>query len=299
MERSITLRAFPPGWDTLRRVRLAREAGFRGVELNLEPGLDHDLTASDAELAALRREIERLGCVVSAVYSRQQWHQPISSLDPVRRREGAAIIERLIEVAPILGTDIVLVLPGVVDNRIFVDPPEVVPYADAWRNAQSVLREVERPAGRARVRLALENVWGKFLLSPLEFARFVDELDSEWLGAYLDVGNALRTGFPEDWIAILGQRILNVQVKDFRRSVDTINGFVGLLQGDVDWLAVRDALNAIGYDGWITGEVLPHYAHAPERLIHETAAAIDAIFGPLGIPSASTTIPLGMEDMED
>lgn len=283
MRKSITLRAFPADMPTLERVDLARRAGYDAVEINLEPTEEFPLETDPAVLVDLRREIERRGMAVSAVYCRDQWRRPITSLDLGTRDAGATILRRLVGAATALGADIVLVVPGAVDNRIFVQPPEIVPYRVAYDNALGVLREVLRDTAEpAGVRLAIENVWNKFLLSPLEFASFVDALGSPMAGAYFDVGNVLRTGFPQDWIGILGERIVAVQVKDFRLDVDTLAGFVGLLQGDVDWPAVRQALADIGYDGWITSEVLPAYRHSPERLIHETAAAIDAIFGTTG-----------------
>src|SRR5690606_34875711 len=125
--------------------------------------------------------------------------------------------------------------------------------------------------------LLVENVWNKFLLSPLEMARFVDDLDSPLAGVYFDVGNILRTGFPEHWIEILGARIKRVHFKDFRLAVDTLGGFVGLLEGDVNWPAVVQALRRIGYDSWVTAEVLPAYHYHGEQLVHETSMKMDAI----------------------
>lgn len=281
MRKSISLRAFPQGMPTLHRASIARDAGFDGIEINLEPTEEFDLSASPADLTRLRRDIEATGLTVSAVYCRRQWHHPITSQNPATRQAGIDIVEGLVKAAALLGADNILVLPGAVDNRIFVDPPEVVPYEAAYRNAQESLRGLAHGvATKARIHLAIENVWNKFLLSPLEFARFVDELDSPWASVYFDVGNVLRFGFPEDWIRILGKRIVNVQVKDFRRDVDTLAGFVGLLQGDVDWPAVRLALSDIGYDRWLTSEVLPAYRFHSERLIYETSAAMDAILRP-------------------
>jgi hexulose-6-phosphate isomerase len=278
MRKSITLRAFPPGLTTLERVRLARAAGYQGVEINLEPGGEFTLDSSEGELAGLAREIRALGVEVSSAYSRQQWHIPITSEDPATRRKGQAIVEALVRAAEALGTDTVLIVPGAVDNGNFANPPEIVPYEAAYRNAQAVLREVAVLAQQLGVCLAVENVWNKFLLSPLELARFVDELGPAG-GIYLDVGNVLRTGYPEDWIRIFGKRIRRVHVKDFRVGVDTLGGFVGLLEGDVNWPAVRAALEGIRYDGWLTAEVLPAYRYHGERLIYETSASIDAIFG--------------------
>ncbi len=283
--KSITLRAFPPAMSTEARLALAATAGFAAVEVNLEPGEEYTPDTPDARLHDLRRAIEAHGLQVSAVYNRRQWLYPLTSRRKATRRQGMDIIERLVHAARILGTDAVLVVPGAVDNRLFAaqygTPPEIVPYAEAYANAQSSLQTLAAALGpEPGVTLAVENVWNKFLLSPLEMARFIDELGSPWVKVYFDVGNVLRTGFPEHWIPLLGPRIHRVHLKDYRLAAESAAGFVGLLQGDVDWPAVRAALEAIGYQGWLTAEVLPAYRHHGERLIHETSAAVDAIFGP-------------------
>ncbi len=279
MRKSITLRAFSPGLTTLERVRLAKAAGYQGVEINLEPGCDYTLASSEAELAELAREVSALGMQISSAYSREQWRFPITSENPATRQQGQAVVEALVRAAAALRTDTVLIVPGAVDNGVFCNPPEIIPYDVAYRNAQQVLRSVAASvAERLGVCLAIENVWNKFLLSPLELARFVDEIGSA-AGVYFDVGNVLRIGYPEHWIRILGPRIRRVHLKDFRLGVDTLGGFVGLLEGDVNWPAVREALQAIGYDSWLTAEVLPAYRYHGERLIYETSASIDAIFG--------------------
>jgi L-ribulose-5-phosphate 3-epimerase len=278
VKKSVTLRAFPASMPTGQRLEMAADAGFDGVEVNLEPGEDYDLTSSEQELDQLRRLVDRADLQISAVYSRHQWLQPITSQNPDVRRQGRQIVTGLMRAATRLDVRTVLVLPGAVDNSLFAANPEIVPYRHAYEHALAGLRTLATEAETLDVTLAVENVWNKFLLSPLELRQFIDDVGSTHVKVYLDVGNVVRTGFPEDWIEILGSRIHAVQVKDFRRSVDNITGFVGLLQGDVNWPAVRDALQAIPYSGWITGEVLPAYRFWPEALIVETARAIDLIF---------------------
>jgi hexulose-6-phosphate isomerase len=281
MRKALSLRMFPPEMDTLSRLDLARDAGFAGVEVNLEPWQEYSLASSDQELAGLHRAVEARGLCVSTVYDREQWHFPMSSRDPAVRARCAGIIVGLARAATLLGADTVLVMPGAVDNRILAPQPEIVPYGLAYPNALAVLRELGRTAGeRYRVHLAAENCPGKFLISPLEFARFLDEAGSAWVGACFDTGNALAYGFPEHWIPVLGPRIRRVHLKDNRVVTQGTVTPTPLLAGDVDWPAVRDALAATGYDGWLIAEVFPHYSFHPERLIFETSASIDAIFGP-------------------
>lgn len=278
MKKSISLRCFPATASTERRLTLARDAGFAAVEINLEPTAEFSLESSKDELRRLERIVAESGLAVSAVYNRQQWRFPINSLSAATREHGANIVKGLIDVAARLGTATVLVVPGIVDNGLFVDPPEHVPYQTAYENSLEALKRLSAYAERRQITLAIENVWNKFLLSPLEIRDFLAAVDSPSVAMYFDVGNARRAGFPEDWISILAAWIHAVQVKDFRCAIDNKEGFVGLLQGDVDWPAVRMALETIGYDGWITGEVLPAYSHHGERLVYETSAAIDAIF---------------------
>jgi len=280
MLKSLSLRMFPPDMDTAGRLDLARAAGFAGVEVNLEPWQEYSLDSSTQELAELRRAIESRGLRVSTVYDREQWHYPMSSRDAVVRARCREIIARLARAATILGADTVLVMPGSVDNRILAPHPEIVPYDIAYRNAAEVLAELAKTVCDVhRVHLAVENCPGKFLVSPLEFAALVDAIGSPWVGCCLDTGNALWYGFPEHWVSILGPRIKRVHLKDNRSAPDGAITATPLLAGDVNWPAVRDGLAAIGYDGWLVAEVYPHYRFHPERLVFDTSAAIDAIFG--------------------
>ncbi len=281
MKKAITLRMFPDELATLRRVEIARDAGFEAVEVNLEPWQEYSLDTDESELVWLRKDIEARGMQVSAVYDREQWHYPMSSRDPKTRDRCGLIIERLARAAVALGADTVLVMPGAVDNSVLAPHPEIVPYADAYRNAQEVLRRVALSAGeKHRVHLAAENCPGKFLITPLEFARFLDEIDSEWVSGCFDIGNALWYGYPEHRIPVLGARIWRVHVKDNRLLGGGAVAAAPLLAGDVNWPAVREALAATGYDSWLTAEVLPAYRYHGERLIHETSASMDAIFRP-------------------
>lgn len=280
MRKSITLRAFPPHMDMAQRLALAQEAGFEGVEVNLEPQEPYTLEASDEALQQLRAQVEQAGLCVSSVYCREQWLYPITSQNEATRERGKAIVMALARAAVCLGTDAVLVVPGAVDNGVFSAQPEIVPYDVAYDTAQQALRELAAQMGAfAGVNLLLENVWNKFLLSPLEFARFVDEIDHPQVGVYFDVGNILRTGFPEQWIRILGRRIKRVHFKDFRLAVDNLHGFVTMLEGDVNWPAVRQALDEIGYDSWVAAEVLPAYRYYGEELVHELGRKMGVVLG--------------------
>ena len=129
---------------------------------------------------------------------------------------------------------------------------KTVSYRDAYARSQANIRKILPDAERAGIKIAIEEVWNKFLLSPTEFARYIDEFESPWVGAYFDVGNVVEYGFPQDWIHELGKRILKVHIKEYAKEKRF--GYP-LGEGEIDWPAVRRALLDVGYEGWISAEV--------------------------------------------
>jgi hexulose-6-phosphate isomerase len=106
----------------------------------------------------------------------------------------------------------------------------------------------------------VEEVWNKFLLSPLEFAGYVDSFKSQWVRAYFDVGNVVQYGYPQDWIRTLNKRIVKLHFKDFKVLKDAAPNqrtteWVNLREGDIDWKEVYKALAEIGYKGTATVEL--------------------------------------------
>ncbi len=280
MKKSISIWSFPFDWPLERKLALAREAGFAGFEIDLTDAGPVGMTTSAEELRAVRRAVEHAGLQLSGLATGLYWGANAASADPAVRQKAEAILRRQIECAAELGIDAVLVVPAAVGVD-FIPGAEVVPYETAYRRAGELLRGALPAAQKAGVTLCVENVWNKFLLSPIEMRWFLDELRHEFVGSYFDVGNALLVGYPEDWIETLGKRIRRVHFKDFRRNVATIDGFCDLLSGDVSWPAVMQALRKTGYNGWVAGEMIPpvpFYKHCPEVLIHNTSRAMDAIF---------------------
>jgi L-ribulose-5-phosphate 3-epimerase len=223
------------------RFRLAREVGFAGVEM-------HTVT-DQREAEAIARAAEETGLEIHSVMNSGHWEHPLSSADADTVSKSVDIVEASIRNAVLWKAGVVLLVPAVVNDE--------VSYRQAWERSQAVIRERILPmAERHKVVIAVEEVWNKFLLSPLEFARYVDELESEWLRAYFDVGNIVFYGYPQDWIRTLAKRIVRLHLKDFR--LDRKNGrfeWVNLGEGDIDWVAVRQALQEIGYSGYMTTEI--------------------------------------------
>jgi L-ribulose-5-phosphate 3-epimerase len=280
MKKSISIWSFPSDQPLQAKLALAREAGFAGFEIDLTESGPINLASTTADLKKVHQLFETSGLALSGLATGLYWGANPASNDPAVRERASHILSRQLEVAEGLGIDGVLVVPGSVGVD-FIPGCEVVPYEIAWQRATDFVRSHLPEAEKRRVRIGIENVWNKFLLSPLEMHGFINQFQSEWVGAYFDVGNALANGYPEHWIDILGNRILRVHFKDYRRAVGSVDGFCDLLSGDVNWPAVARALRTQQYAGWVTAEMIPpvpFYKHAPEVLIHNTSRAMDAIF---------------------
>lgn len=267
-----------PKLDLRGCLKKAKKAGFEGVELAVAEAGELTLDSSKEDIKKITQAAKDVGIELSSLATGLFWDYSLTSSDDKTREKAKDIVRRMLEIAFYLGVDTVLVIPGTVD--VFFKPDaEVVPYDLAYERSLASLKKCIPTAQRYKVSIGIENVWNKFLLSPLELRDFIDKIGSPYLGAYFDVGNSLLTGYPEHWIRVLGKRIKKVHLKDFKTAVGNINGFVDLLEGDVNWAEVMKALEEIGYDGWLTAEILPPYSQHPEALLYNASKSMDFILG--------------------
>jgi hexulose-6-phosphate isomerase len=179
------------------------------------------------------------------------WKYLLSDPDPKVRESGVEALKVSLEDAKAYGADTVLLVPGRVTDS--------VGYDECWNRSAEEIMKVIPLAEKLKVKIAIENVWNNFLLSPLEAADYVDQFKTPMLGFYFDCGNILAYGYPEQWIRILGKRIAKVHIKEYSRKMADSQGRsagfkVSLLEGDVNWPAVTKALDEIGYNDWATIE---------------------------------------------
>jgi L-ribulose-5-phosphate 3-epimerase len=280
--KSINYWSFPGGLEgslsVSEAMRLAKEHGFDAIELGIgESGaLCRDTT--EQQCSEIRKEADSLGLKLPSIASGLYWQRAVGDADPAARAQAVDDLQRMVRITGWLGAKTLLTIPGAVEV-FFLPDRAVQPYDEVLRYATEGLKQVLPVAEQAGVRLGIENVWNKFLLSPTEMAGFIDSFGSPNIGAYVDVGNVLLYGFPDQWLRILGKRVVGIHLKDFRKSVGTIDGFVDLLEGDVDWPAVMEAIEAIGYDGPVAAEMIPGYRHQPMVRVANTSRAMDAIMG--------------------
>jgi len=272
MRKGINQWCFPAGTPLEKIFATSSQAGFDEVELNLYApggvGLTMDTTEEEAK--AIGRMARQHGLRLNALSSEMLGKYPLSSPDTEVRGTGLKAIQKQIEIAVWLEMDTILVVPGRVNEQ--------VSYEQCYERSREELSKLLPALEAGGIYMGIENVWNKFMWSPLEMAKYIDDFGSSFVCAYFDVGNTLLFGLPQQWIRILGHRIRKVHVKDFKSAVGNGNGFVPLLAGDVDWKEVRAALNEIGYNDVLTAE-LTAYASAPDQLIFDTARHIGVIMG--------------------
>ncbi len=247
--------------SVLEKFTAIKEAGFEGVEPMSHMNQDEVVKA-----------LEATGLKAASTCCDTHWNKPVSHPDPQVRAVGVEGLKQALRDAKRYGASSVLFVPAVVNKE--------VSYADAYQRSQTEIRLAIPLAEELGVKIAIENVWNHFLLSPLEAARYVDEFNSPWIGWHFDVGNVIAYGWPEQWIRILGKRIQKLHIKEFSREKANKQGLwkgfdVEFLKGDDDWPMVMKALDDIGYDGWGIAE--QGGADSPEGL-KKLSEEMDRIF---------------------
>jgi len=281
MKKGINIWSFRDGTTIADAIATAKAAGFDGIELSLNETGELGLEATDAELSEITKRLSDSGLELAGLATGLYWSYAMTSESEANRAKAIDVCKKQIETAAKLGADAILVIPGAVGVD-FIPNSEVVQYDKAYDRALEAITRLAPEAAAAGVSIGIENVWNKFLLSPLEMRGFIDAVGSPWVGSYFDVGNTVANGYPEHWIRILGHRIKKVHFKDYRRQAGGLHGFVDLLAGDVNYPEVVSALQEVGYDGYVTAEMIPPYAHHADQIIFNTSGAMDAILGRKG-----------------
>jgi len=229
--------------SVLDNFQMLKDIGFDGVEMDSPNNLNNDEVIEASK---------KTGLEIPGVINSVHWKSPMSHPDEKVRAKCVEAMKTSLNDCKAYGGTTVLLVPGVVNNE--------VSYDDAYKRSQEEIRKLIPYAEETGIKIAIENVWNNFLISPLEAARYIDELDSKMVGWYFDVGNIVRYGWPEQWIRILDKRIMKLDVKEYSRKKQSEEGIwkgfdVELMEGDCNWPAVMEALDDIGYNGWASAEV--------------------------------------------
>ncbi len=256
MKKGICIGSLPEG-SYSERFRLAKKAGFDGVEVNT--------IETDEELKEAKKASAETGIEVPSIMNANHWQFPFSSNKEEDIGKAISGMRSSLRCAESLGADTVLLVPGVVN--------EEVSYEEAMRNSIKNIGRIIPEYEEKKIFIGIEEVWNKFLLSPIEFKEYLNNFNSKVIAAYFDVGNILLYGYPEQWIGSLAGKIKKVHLKDFKLETKS---FVYLHQGDVNWKKVAKALQEIGYDDYLTAE-LPVDKNDPEGRVLQISKDIDRI----------------------
>ncbi len=249
----------PRDASVMEKFQMAADVGFEGIEPNTIP--------TPEEVDAYRRAAEASGVAIHSIMNSDHWRYSLTDNDPEVVKRSVEGIKTSLRNAKDLGAGVILLVPGIVTAQ--------VRYAQVYERSQKAIRELLPLAEELGVVIGIENVGNRFLLSPLEFARYIDEFDSPYVRAYFDVGNVIRYGFPQDWIRTLAHRLVRIHVKHFEpgREHPVFDPEDRRTEG-IDWQDVRRALTEVGYQGYVSAEV----RSGDEAYVKEVSARMDKIF---------------------
>jgi len=249
--------------SVLDKFKLLKDLGFDGVELD---------SPNDLDKKEILQARDKTGLVIPGTVNSYHWKYPLSDPDPKVRAQCVESMKTALKDTKEYGGNTVLLVAGVVNEN--------VSYDDAYKRSQEEIRKLLPMAQETGIKIAIENVWNNFLISPMEAARYIDEFESDMIGWYFDVGNIIRYGWPEQWIKILGKRILKLDIKEYSREKQKNEGIwagfdVKLGDGDCNWPVVMKALDEINYQGgWGSAEV----PGGDRKRLQEISERMDKIF---------------------
>ena len=256
IKKGLVFNMLPETLSYAERFKLARETGFEVVQALTEP--------DQHKAEEIKKAAESAGIRIDSVMNMDHWKYPLSSSDAAVVDNSLAGMRTSLHNAKLWGADAVLLVPAVLDPK--------TSYRDAWSRSQNEIRKLLPLAEELKVVIAIEEVWNRFLLSPLEMATYIDEFKSPWIKAWFDVGNVVLYGYPQDWIRTLGPRIFKVHLKDFKRGKDSY-AWVNLGEGDIDWAAVREAFAAVNY----TGSAVVELPAGDEAYLRDVSRRVDRL----------------------
>lgn len=229
------------------KLKAAKDAGFDGIEADSPAPQIDDLIAAAA----------KVGIAIHGMVNSAHWSLPLNAPGEEAGKKASQALETCLRDAKKAGASSILLVPGVVSERL--------PYDECWTLSIERIRRAVPLAKDLGVTIAIENVWNQFILSPLEAARYLDEINDPIVQWHFDIGNVINFGWPEQWIKILGPRIAKLHIKDFSRKKRNDEGLwkgfsVELGEGDAGWARVMKALDESGYatdpkGRWATAEV--------------------------------------------
>lgn len=226
---------------TLEKMRAVRAAGFDGAEMNSHMDQDEVLRARD-----------ETGLEIPSVCGKLHWKAPLSDPDPKVREEGLEGLRQCLRDAKRYGAGSILLVPGRVGKG--------TTYEECWTRSIAEIRKAIPLAQEVGVKISIENVWNDFITKEDEALRYLEEINSPWIGWHFDCGNVIRYGDPIAWIKKLGPRINRVHIKEYSldramRSGKPYDGFdVPLLEGANNWKGIRQAFGDAGYQNYLITE---------------------------------------------
>src|SRR6267142_2323828 len=238
IKKGVLLDMLPAKLSYADRMKMARDVGFEVIQAPTTP--------DQREAEEIKKAADAASVRIDSVMNMDHWKYPLSSSDATAVEKSLAGMRTSLHNAKLWGSDAVLLVPAVVNPQ--------TTYREAWSRSQKEIRELLPLAEELKIVIAIEEVWNKFLLSPLEMATYISEFKSPWVRAWFDVGNVVLYGYPQDWIRTLGSQIYKVHLKDFKRGKNSYS-WANLGDGDIDWRAVRAAFLDIGYTGSVIAEL--------------------------------------------
>ncbi len=247
----------PRGFEGV--IESASTLGYDGVELVYDDSNYAPDKISKKDRRHLLEMASSYNISIPSIATAVFWRYSLASHDERERNIALELLKKGIELAADLESETLLVVPAVAKPGIG--------YRETYNYALSSTVRASRWAEDYGVKIGLENVWNRFLYDPTIYRRFIQDVGSDAVGLYFDVGNVLELAPFEHWLEVLGDRIVMVHAKDYDMNSRGPGGFRLIGHGSVDWCGFVKSLKSVGYDGFINIETPPEFMKSPSSLV--------------------------------
>lgn len=273
--------------------------GYRGVEIMADVPHAFPARFGAVERGRLRDRVRELGLRVSNVNAFMMYGVRDCYFPAFTEEDGDARAARLahsreaMHLARDLGASSVSIEPGgPVDGRRLQGPPiagwrPVLRGERAWNAFLDAVRDLAVLGERLHVDVLVEPEPGLLLESPKEFARLMDDLQGSYprVGLNFDVGHFYCVGEdPAALVPRLAEWTRHYHVEDIASTRVHRHLLPG--EGAIDLPRFLRAVEATGYDGFLTVELYP-YQEEPETVAREALRRLS------GAPPAEVA-PVGL-----
>jgi sugar phosphate isomerase/epimerase len=243
--------------DTIRKIA---ELGYQGIEVLADVPHAWPAGLLPERKKSIRDHLDKHGLAIANVNAfmmnavadprQPYWHPGWTDPDPHYRAIRREHTKRALKLAAEIGAP-----------NITTEPGGLLAPGQTWEQAADIFYDELMPcvelAESVKVRLLIEPEPELLIEKFGEYLRFMERVDSPWIGLNFDIGHAYCVSEdPQDWVARMAPHTRHYHFEDI--AATRVHKHLIPGHGAIDFGATMAEIDKTGYDGWLTVELYPY-----------------------------------------